>query len=181
MELSQDNCVRGKDRDRSAVEERAAIALGSNLGDSANLLKMALAALSREEGIVLAHVSPLYQTVPVGPPQPDFLNTCAILHTTLSPSELLSRLLQVEQQFGRVRREHWGPRSLDLDLLLYGDRIIEQPDLQVPHPRMRDRAFVLVPLADIASDWVEPITQQTVASLLRRIDPVGVRPISSLA
>lgn len=177
MELNQDNYVRCKERDRSAVEERVAIALGSNLGDSASLLQMALTALNREDGITLAHVSLLYQTAAVGPPQPDYLNLCAILHTTLSPCELLNCLLQVEQRFGRVRRERWGPRSLDLDLLLYGDRIIDQPDLQVPHPRMRDRAFVLVPLADIASDWVEPITQQTVASLLRRIDPVGVRPM----
>ena len=177
MALSKENLDFSTTCDRPAVEERVAIALGSNLGDSANLLQLALNALSQEDGIVLTHVSPFYQTSPVGPPQPDYVNTCALLYTTLFPFELLSRLLQVEQQFGRVRQERWGPRVLDLDLLLYGDRIIDQPGLQIPHPRMRDRAFVLVPLADIAGDWVEPTSQQTVASLLNNVDPAGVKLI----
>jgi 2-amino-4-hydroxy-6-hydroxymethyldihydropteridine diphosphokinase len=151
-----------------------AIALGSNLGDSATLLHLALKTLNQTDGIELARVSPFYRTAPLGPPQPDYVNACAILKTTLAPLPLLDRLLQVEQQFGRVRRERWGPRLLDLDLLLYGDRQINHARLQVPHPRMRDRAFVLVPLADIAADWVDPTTGKTVAALLEAVDPVGV-------
>jgi len=178
METDQTNLnLNGMD-DRPPSEEWVAIALGSNLGNSANLLQMALKALSQEEGMVLARISPFYQTAPVGPPQPDYVNACAILHTTLSPLELLDRLLQVEHQFGRVRRERWGPRLLDLDLLLYGDRIIDQPRLQVPHPRMRDRAFVLVPLADIAADWVDPTSGKTITSLRDAINPAGVEPLT---
>lgn len=136
---------------------------------------MALKVLSQADNIVLEHISPFYQTVPIGPPQPDYINACAILQTTLAPLALLDRLLQVEQQFGRVRREFWGPRILDLDLLLYGDRMIDHPRLRVPHPHMTERAFVLIPLADIASDWVYPPTGQTIATLLQSVSQTGVR------
>jgi 2-amino-4-hydroxy-6-hydroxymethyldihydropteridine diphosphokinase len=121
--------------------------------------------------------SPVYQTVAIGPPQPDILNACALLATTLSPRALLEALLHIETQFGRVRRERWGPRSLDLDLLLFDDVILEEPDLQIPHPGLTERAFVLVPLADVAPDWIDPVSGQTIAKLLKQVDCSGVKHI----
>jgi 2-amino-4-hydroxy-6-hydroxymethyldihydropteridine diphosphokinase len=152
-----------------------AIALGSNLGQSYQILTEAIVVLGHTPGIQVLHHSRIYQTAPVGPPQPDYLNACAILQTTHSPHGLLKILLDIERQFGRVRRERWGPRLLDLDLILYGQEIIQTPDLQVPHPRMRERAFVLVPLADIAPHWRDPITGQSIQTLATIVDGSGIR------
>ena len=157
-----------------------AIALGSNLGDSAKILQAALELLAATSGITLKRQSQFYQTAPVGPPQPDYLNACAILETTQSPHALLHTLLRVEKQFGRERRERWGPRLLDLDLLLYGDRIIDTAELTVPHPRMTERAFVLVPLAEIAPDWVHPVTKVAIVDLANQVDCSGVAQITPL-
>lgn len=142
-----------------------AIALGSNLGDSLAILEAALIALDEHPDIVLLSHSRWHKTAPVGPPQPDYLNGCALLQTTLEPLPLLEQLLAIELRFGRVRGERWGPRSLDLDMLLYADQRIDTDRLQIPHPRMCERAFVLVPLAEIAPDWVEPVTGLTIAAL----------------
>ncbi|MGA1625285.1 MAG: 2-amino-4-hydroxy-6-hydroxymethyldihydropteridine diphosphokinase [Prochlorothrix sp.] len=161
--------------DRSAPAQ-AAIALGSNLGDSAQILRHALDRIDRTPGLRLVAASSLYQTQPIGPPQPDYLNACAWVHTTLDPLPLLEALLDIEQQFGRVRRERWGPRLLDLDLLLYDDRILTLPQLELPHPRMVDRAFVLVPLAEIAPHWQDPRSGQTIAHLVQQVDCSGVQP-----
>jgi 2-amino-4-hydroxy-6-hydroxymethyldihydropteridine diphosphokinase len=155
--------------------KRVAIALGSNVGDSATILKSALDMLDGTPGIALEAKSHYYRTVAVGPPQPDVLNACALLSTTLEPQELLTTLLQIEARFGRVRQERWGPRSLDLDLLLFDDQILQQPNLQIPHPRMNQRAFVLVPLAEIAADWVEPVSGKAIAELLQQVDCSGVK------
>jgi len=158
------------------IQFPCAVALGSNLGDSVHILSQAIATLAQHPHLHLQAVSPWYQTVPVGgPPQPDYLNGCATFTTLLTPLLLLDTLLQTEQQFGRVRRERWGPRSLDLDLLFYAEQIIDLPRLTVPHPRMRDRAFVLVPLADIAPHWRDPVTNKTVAQLVARVDRSGVQ------
>lgn len=153
----------------------AAIALGSNLGDSLTILESALVTLGQVPGIEVVVRSPWYQTAPIGPPQPDYLNGCALLRVELLPHKLLETLLQVESQFGRVRQERWGARSLDLDLLLFDDLILETPTLTLPHPRLHERAFVLVPLADIAPDWVEPVSQKAIAELVQRLDCSGVR------
>ncbi len=161
--------------ERSEMATLCAIALGSNLGDSPAILKDALHELSARAEIRLVACSRFYQTAPVGPPQPDYLNACAVVSTTLSPHALLQTLLTVEQHFGRVRRERWGPRSLDLDLLLYGDIILAELDLEIPHPRFRERAFVLVPLAEIAPDWRDPVTGQSVQALCDALDGAGVR------
>ena len=132
---------------------RAYVALGSNLGDRAETLHAAVAALAREEGVEVISVSTLIETEPVGLlDQPRFLNGVVALETTLQAADLLALLLDVERRFGR-RREGvpaQGPRTLDLDLLLYGDERIMQPGLQVPHPRLHERAFVLEPLAEVA-------------------------------
>jgi 2-amino-4-hydroxy-6-hydroxymethyldihydropteridine diphosphokinase len=137
---------------------RAYVALGANLGDRERTLRAAVDALAAEEGIEVVAVSTLRDTEPVGVSgQPHFLNGAAALDTTLSPRGLLDRLLAVEQRFGRVRvpGEH-GPRTLDLDLLLYGDEAIDEPGLAVPHPRLHERLFVLEPLAELAPGLVVP-------------------------
>jgi len=159
------------------LTHRAAIALGSNLGDSCQILKSALETLDRFSGITVEAVSETYQTIAVGPPQPDYFNACAVLSTDLEPQALLDTLLEVEAQFGRVRWERWGARLLDLDLLLFDDLVMEQPGLQIPHPRMVERAFVLIPLADVAADWVEPISGKAIAFLVQQIDCSGVQKI----
>lgn len=152
-----------------------AIALGSNLGDSRQILDKAIEILDHTPGITIIAQSSWYQTTPVGPPQPDYLNGCATLAVQLSPQELLAKLLTIETQFGRVRRERWGARTLDIDLLLYGNLILETPTLTLPHPRMHERAFVLVPLAEIAPDWVEPRSQKQISQLVQAVDRSGVK------
>ena len=159
---------------------KCAIALGSNLGDSKQILNQALDLLSQISGIELISHSSWYETVPVGPPQPNYVNGCAILETKLLPEDLLQILLKIEQQFGRIRQERWGPRILDLDILLYGDLILEMPNLTIPHPRMNERAFVLVPLAEIAAHWIEPISGQTILQLSQAIDCSGIINRNSL-
>jgi 2-amino-4-hydroxy-6-hydroxymethyldihydropteridine diphosphokinase len=133
---------------------RAFVGLGANLGDREATIRAALNALAEEDGIEVVAMSMLRETEPVGVgPQPLFLNGAAELETTLSARELLDRLLATEQRFGRVRvpGEH-GPRTLDLDLLLYGDEQIDEPGLTVPHPRLREREFVLEPLAELGAE-----------------------------
>ena len=137
----------------------AYVALGSNLGDREQTLRDAVAALGEEPGIRVAAVSSLIETAPVGVvSQPRFLNGVVALETERSARSLLSVLLTIERRFGR-RREATiphGPRTLDLDLLLYGDEVIDEPGLRVPHPRLHEREFVLVPLAELAPDLEVP-------------------------
>ncbi|MEA5580658.1 2-amino-4-hydroxy-6-hydroxymethyldihydropteridine diphosphokinase [Nodularia harveyana UHCC-0300] len=147
-----------------------AIALGGNIGDSYQILEAAIKTLAHTPGIKLQGKSSWYRTKPVGPPQPDYLNGCAILQVEMSPDLLLETLLATEQKFGRVRQQRWGERSLDLDLLLYDDLIIDTPHLQIPHPRMVERAFVLIPLAEIAPAWVEPVSGCLIQDLVKNVD-----------
>lgn len=158
-----------------AKRTRSAIALGSNLGDSRTILDNALKILAQTPGVTLQRCSSWYQTAPVGPSQPDYLNGCALLDVQLTPEELLTSLLDIEAQFGRIRKERNGPRTLDLDILLFDDLILDNPNLQIPHPRMRERAFVLVPLAEIAPDWIEPVSGQAIAQLVQTLDCSGVK------
>jgi 2-amino-4-hydroxy-6-hydroxymethyldihydropteridine diphosphokinase len=137
---------------------RAYVGLGANLGDREGTLHAAIDALAAEEGIEVAAVSTLRETEPVGVgEQPTYLNGAAALETTLTAHELLDRLLAVERRFGRTRipGEH-GPRTLDLDLLLYGDEVIDEPGLTAPHERLHERRFVLEPLAELAPGLVVP-------------------------
>lgn len=157
-----------------------AIALGSNLGDSRKIIQQALVSLSHRPGIDVVAQSSLYQTVAVGPPQPDVLNACALLNASLSAHDLLDHLLDVERHFGRVRCERWGPRTLDLDLLFYGQAIITETTLHIPHPRLRERAFVLIPLAEIAPDWHDPLSGQAIRSLCQAVDSAGVRSLGPI-
>ena len=153
----------------------AAIALGSNLGNSLKTLNAALEVLAQAPGIQVEARSSWYQTKAIqatdsAPPQPDYLNGCALLRVTLSPHELLAVLLQTEIQFGRVRRERWGARTLDLDLLWFDDLILQSPTLEIPHPRMNDRAFVLVPLSEIAPHWIEPVSGKSIDQLRQTVN-----------
>jgi 2-amino-4-hydroxy-6-hydroxymethyldihydropteridine diphosphokinase len=153
----------------------AYIALGSNLEDPAVQVSAAFAALAALPDSNLIARSSLYRTAPVGfADQPDFINAVGALDTALAPRALLDALLSIELAHGRARKFANAPRTLDLDVLLYGDAQIDQPGLTVPHPRMHERAFVLVPLAEIAPDCVIP-GRGAVAGLLRAMDASGVR------
>ena len=150
---------------------RAYVGLGANLGDRKRTLLAAVDALAAEPGVEVVAVSALRETEPVGVgEQPRFLNGAVALETTLSARDLLERLLALEQRFGRVRMpgEH-GPRTLDLDLLLYGHSVIDEAGLTVPHPRVHERRFVLEPLAELAPGLVVP-GRGAVESLLARVD-----------
>jgi len=156
---------------------RAFVGLGSNQGDSHRQLDRALAALAELPRSVLTRCSPRYWTAPVGEPeQPDFLNAVAELDTALEPLDLLRRMHRIEDDLGRVRDpdRRWGPRTIDLDLLLFGHAVIRQAELVVPHPRIASRAFVLKPLADIAPRLQIPGLAR-VADLLAELDAQGVR------
>jgi len=156
---------------------RACIGLGANLGEAAASVRAAFPALDALPGTRLLAASRLYRTRAWGrTDQPDFINAAAVLETTLPAPELLAGLLDIERRAGRVRggeATRWGPRMLDLDLLLYGDQILDLPGLQVPHPYLHQRAFVLVPLAEIAPEAPIP-GHGTVAAALRTVDAGGV-------
>jgi 2-amino-4-hydroxy-6-hydroxymethyldihydropteridine diphosphokinase len=157
-----------------------AISLGSNIGDRRKQLIFGVEELNHVvEDLVL---SPLYETDPLHiTDQRSFLNACCIGRTRLTPIQLLSELQDIERRAGRrAGRTRYGPRELDLDLLLYGRARIRRSNLEIPHPRIAERAFVLVPLAELAPDWPVPGaggTEETVASLLSQIEPHGVDPV----
>ena len=131
----------------------AALSLGGNVGDVAAAFDNTLAALRAHERIGNLRASQVYVTPPWGKTdQPDFLNMAVAFETTLTPRELLALIRELEARAGRTREERWGPRTLDLDIILYGDQVIDEPDLQIPHPRAHERAFVLVPLAEVAPE-----------------------------
>lgn len=154
----------------------AYIGLGSNLGDRASNLRRALALLSGKDVNVVS-VSPLYQTEPVGfTAQPPFLNAVCRGETALAPKQLFTLLKRVERDMGRVATFPGGPRLIDLDLLLYDDSALNEDGLVVPHPRMAERAFVLVPLSDIAPGVRHPLLSKTARQLLAQVSTAGVSP-----
>jgi 2-amino-4-hydroxy-6-hydroxymethyldihydropteridine diphosphokinase len=156
------------------MSEIALIALGANLGEPRRTLPWARGKIA-ELGEITG-VSALYRTAPVGGPagQPDYLNAVLALRTGREPADLLAELLRIEQEAGRERRERWGPRVLDLDLVAYGDRVLDQPGLSLPHSRTMDRAFVLMPLADVAPAWRHSVSGETVREALARLDLSGI-------
>jgi 2-amino-4-hydroxy-6-hydroxymethyldihydropteridine diphosphokinase len=146
----------------------AYVALGSNLGDRAANIQRALDLLNETDATCVTAVSNLLDNPAVGGPDdsPPFLNAAARVDTTLSAHALLRRLHEIEKELGRVRRTKWEPRSIDLDLLLFGNEVLSSQELMVPHPLMHERRFVLQPLAEIAPDAVHPMLQMTIAGLL---------------
>ena len=156
------------------MKTRVVIALGSNLGDRLDYLQSGLDGLFDTPRLVFLAVSPVYETTPVGgPEQPDYLNAVAIGETTLPAQAVLERCQSLEDAFGRVRGEGWGPRTLDLDLIVYGDEVSDSPGLTLPHPRARERAFVLAPWHDADPDAELP-GQGRVADLLKALGTTGV-------
>lgn len=150
------------------------VALGSNLGDRLGLLQGAVDGLAATPGVRVVAVSGVYETDPVGgPDQPDYLNAVALLDTGLSAPDLLRRALDLEAAAGRERRERWGPRTLDVDLVRCGDEVRHANQLTLPHPRAASRAFVLLPWIDVDPDAVLP--EGRVADLLSALDLAGVR------
>jgi 2-amino-4-hydroxy-6-hydroxymethyldihydropteridine diphosphokinase len=153
---------------------KAYIGLGSNLGERESMIRQALEALSILPETDLVRASSLYDTEPVGDvDQPNFLNAVAQVETDLPASQLLWNLQLIEKRLGRERTRRWGPRVIDLDLLLYGDEIIEEDTLRVPHPELTRRAFVLVPLVELEPLLVHPGTGETMLSHLSKL---GARP-----
>jgi len=149
---------------------KAYIGLGSNLGDREAMIRIAIDDLARLPGTRVLRASSLYDTEPVGDEeQPRFLNAVAEIDTELTARQLLWNLLLIEKRLGRVRSHRYGPRTIDLDLLTYGHLVIDEPDLQVPHPEMAKRSFVLVPLLEIDPLATLPGTGETLASLLEKL------------
>ena len=159
-----------------STPERAWVGLGGNVGDAVATVRAAIEALSRLPGTRLLRASRLYRTPAWGVrEQADFINAVVLLETSLGPRVLLDRMLEIERNFGRERRERWGPRVLDLDLLDHRGTVRDGPDSPLlPHPRLSDRAFVLLPLRDIAPGWRHPASRRTIAELLESL-PEGQR------
>lgn len=155
------------------------LGLGSNLGDRMENLRRALAALAPY--VTIEEVSSVYDTAPVHIlNQPRFLNIAVAGHTSLSSLALLHVLKRIESDLGRTKGERYGPRLIDIDILLYEDELVDTPELTLPHPRIAERAFVLVPLAEIAANLVHPRLQETIGALARRVDTAGVHPVGHL-
>ena len=152
----------------------AFLGLGSNLGDRLTNLQGAVDALQGEPGLRVTGSSRVWETVPVGgPPQPDYLNAVIRVETDLSARDLLEAARRIEARLGRVRQERWGARTIDVDILLFDDETIDEPDLVVPHPRLSQRAFVLLPLLELDPD---PTLPDGTRLKDLRIDTVGVAP-----
>ncbi len=145
------------------------IGLGSNLGDREHNLLDAIDALRRIDDARITAVSSLYDTAPVGPAQPRFLNAVVELDCGLTPQALLGILKQIEQDLGREPSGEWGPRKIDLDILLWGDQVVAEPTLQVPHLFLHERRFALEPLAELAPDARHPVLEATVREMLERV------------
>ena len=157
------------------------IGVGSNLGDSKKNCETAIDALNSEPKTSVIKRSSLYETEPMGVKDQNwFINAVVKIKTFLTPTDLLSALLSIELQMGRVRKKKWGTRIIDLDLLLYKNSIIRQPGLQIPHPRIQDRIFVLAPLCEVYPDAFHPLLKQTASQLLNALpNPTSFRKLVS--
>jgi 2-amino-4-hydroxy-6-hydroxymethyldihydropteridine diphosphokinase len=153
----------------------AYIGLGANLGDRSDNIHSAVIHLAETPNLDVCRLSSIIENPAVGGPadSPSFLNAVAKVETTLSPRAMLDRLLAIEEEMGRIRRQRWEPRLIDLDLLLYGQQVLDEPGLTIPHPRLHERLFVLIPLAEIAPDVMHPTHRKTMKTLL---DELRTRP-----
>lgn len=158
---------------------KAHLGLGSNLGDRSANLAEAMRRLNDPPRVEVLRVSSVYETEPVGvSDQPNFLNLVVAISTSLTPHELLDHCLGIEESLGRVRRERWGPRTIDLDLLMFGDVVMDDDRLTLPHPRMAARSFVMVPLAEIAPETI--VGGEPARDLAARLGDTGIKQIGSL-
>ncbi len=154
----------------------AYLGLGSNLGDREANINRALAELNRSGVCTVTRVSSIYETEPVGiPEQPDFLNAVAEIETGTAPRELLTTIREIERNIGREKTFKWGPRIIDIDVLLYGEQRLAEENLEIPHPEMHNRAFVLTPLAEIAPEIIHPVLNLTAQQMSVRVGSKGVR------
>jgi 2-amino-4-hydroxy-6-hydroxymethyldihydropteridine diphosphokinase len=162
----------------SGRNNRVFLSLGGNLGDPRKSMASALRLLADDASVDVVAVSSLYRTPPWGKlDQPDFLNAAAELSTSLSPHDLLDLCLGTEKKLKRVREERWGPRLIDIDILVFGDRVIQETGLEVPHPRMLERAFVLAPLDEIAPNL--SVDGKSVSERLATVDTAGIERLPS--
>jgi 2-amino-4-hydroxy-6-hydroxymethyldihydropteridine diphosphokinase len=146
------------------ITEPVLLALGSNIGDRLGYLKSAMCAIIERNYLVEVSCSPIYESAPVGyHNQPDFLNCCITGKTSLQPDQLYCKLKELELELGRQHRPRWHEREIDIDIILYGSRILQSVHLEIPHPRALERAFVLIPAQVIASDWIVPTSGRTIA------------------
>ncbi len=161
----------------------AFIAAGSNLGDRANFLERARDLLRKIQGIQFKETSSVYETEPVGGPrQGKYLNAVWEIETSLAPGKLLEALLEIEKKLGRMRGERNAPREIDLDILSYGEEIVDRPGLTIPHPRLHERRFVLEPLAELDPDWRHPVFKKTVREMLNHLNiGAGFKPAPTTA
>ena len=159
------------------VSRSFVVGLGANLGDRIATLKSAV--LGLEACGTVRGISSLYETAPIGPAQPDYLNAAVLLESTLAPGQLLRELLVLERAHGRERRERWGPRTLDLDLLYSPSLVLSQVDLTLPHPELVQRAFALTPLLDVAPAAIDPHSGARYADLLSALGEQGLRRLQT--
>jgi 2-amino-4-hydroxy-6-hydroxymethyldihydropteridine diphosphokinase len=158
---------------------KAYLGLGSNLGDRLANLQLAVELLAGQHGLTVLRSSRVYESDPVGgPPQPDFLNAVVEVQTSLTPGELLTACREAEEALARVRDERWGPRTIDIDILTFGDDVVDEPDLTIPHPRMRERGFVLAPLLELEPDPPLPGGRNVATLRLSTPEVTGVRPFA---
>jgi len=163
------------------TRHKALIGVGSNVGDRIGTCCAAIEALRAQEEVTDLQISPFYETAPVGvTDQPSFINLVLEMQTTLAPSDLLRTLKSLEQALGRIRRYRWGPREIDLDILLYDQAVLSTDTLTIPHPEMHRRAFVLVPACDIAGDWFHPVLKRSLKTLLGALPVADVTPYRGL-
>jgi 2-amino-4-hydroxy-6-hydroxymethyldihydropteridine diphosphokinase len=153
---------------------RAYLGLGSNLGSRLSNIRFALAAIGQIPGVKMLRTSSIYETEPYGnSEQPPFLNAALEIETTLNPEDLLKALQRVEHHMGRTRKKKWEPRVIDLDILYFGNQVIGEPGLSVPHPDLHNRDFVLIPLNDLIPRFTDPLRQSTVQTMLKRLNAGG--------
>ncbi len=142
------------------------LSLGGNLGNTREIFEGAYPLIEKKIGKISVYSS-IYQTQAWGPiPQADFLNQVLLVNTSLKAESCLAEILEIEREFGRERKERWGPRTLDLDILYYGDKVIAESNLSIPHPRIAERKFILTPLAEIAPTFTDPASRKTMVTLL---------------